>query len=107
MSKGPVISIVDDDPSVRAALLDLLGSLGLTAEAFPSAAEFLKSGALRSASCLIVDMRMPAMGGLELRKRLVASGNPIPTIMTTTDRDDGARMQALKAGASGGVVSWL
>lgn len=97
MPKHPVISIVDDDQSVREATVDLISSLGLAVEV-PNGEAFLNSDALRRTSCLIADVQMPGMSGLELRARLVASGNPIPMILITAYPDDGIEARALKAG---------
>jgi FixJ family two-component response regulator len=98
MPKKPVISIVDDDASVREGTMDLLNSMGFTAETFPLADEFLKSDRLHSTACLIADVQMPGMTGLELHSRLVGSGNIIPTILITAFPDDGERVRALRAG---------
>src|SRR5258708_38230510 len=98
MPKKPVISIVDDDQSVREGTMDLVNAMGFTAEAFPCAEDFLKSKRLRRTSCLITDVRMPGMTGLELHDRLVGAGKVIPTILITgfpNDRDQG---RALRAG---------
>src|SRR3954462_12223607 len=73
-----VISIVDDDESVREGVMDLVGTLGFSALSFPSAEDFLNSDHLHSTSCLIADMQMPGMTGLELHRRLVASSLAIP-----------------------------
>jgi FixJ family two-component response regulator len=96
--KKPVISIVDDDPSVREGTMDLLNSMGFTAEPFERADDFLKSNCLHSTSCLISDVRMPGMTGLELHNRLVGSGNAIPTILITAFPNDRDRARALQAG---------
>ena len=101
MPKQPVISIVDDDTSVREAMMDLMSSLGFAAEAFPSAEAFLASGAIRSTSCLIADVQMPDMSGLELRRHMAASDDEIPTILITAYPDDTVRARALKAGVVG------
>ena len=98
MPKKPVISIVDDDPSVREATVDLLDSMGFIAEPFERADDFLKSNRLHSTSCLISDVRMPRMTGLELHNRLVESGNVIPTILITAFPNDRDRERALQAG---------
>ena len=98
MPKKPVISIVDDDPSVREATVDLLDSMGFIAEPFERADDFLKSNRLHSTSCLISDVRMPGMTGLELHNRLVESGNVIPTILITAFPNDRDRERALQAG---------
>jgi FixJ family two-component response regulator len=96
--KKPVISIVDDDPSVREGTVDLLDSMGFIAEPFERADDFLKSNRLHSTSCLISDVRMPGMTGLELHNRLVGSGNVIPTILITAFPNDRDRARALQAG---------
>jgi FixJ family two-component response regulator len=98
MSRKPAITIVDDDESVREAIMSLMRALGFTSEAYQCAEDFLKSGRLRRTSCLIADVRMPGMSGLELYRRLVASGNPIPTVLITAHPDDGIRARALQAG---------
>ncbi len=99
MPKKPLISIVDDDESVREATKGLMKSLGFTAEAFPSAADFLTSHHRRRTACLIVDVNMPGMTGPELHRRLIASGDTIPTILITAYPDDNVRARALSAGA--------
>ena len=93
-----MISIVDDDESVREATRGLMNALGFTAEAFASAEDFLKSERVQGTSCLIADMQMPKMTGLELHARLVASGRPIPTILITAYPDERSRGRALDAG---------
>jgi FixJ family two-component response regulator len=93
-----VISIVDDDVSVREGTTDLLNSVGYAAETFACADDFLKSTRLDSTSCLITDMRMPGMTGLELLDRLVALGKVIPTILITAFPNATDRARALKAG---------
>jgi FixJ family two-component response regulator len=98
MSKKPVISIVDDDPSVREGTMDLLNSMGFITETFQRADDFLKSNRLGSTSCLIVDVQMPGMTGLELYNHLVASGKVVPTILITAFPDDRDRARALRAG---------
>ena len=94
----PLISIVDDDEMVRATTLDLINSMGFLVKAFASPDDFLKSDDLHNTSCLIVDMRMPAMTGLELHNRLVESGNAIPTILITAFPDDRDRVRARQSG---------
>jgi FixJ family two-component response regulator len=93
------IAIVDDDEALRNATKDLTAALGFHAEAFASAREFLESDGWRTTSCLITDIQMPHMSGIELHQHLVASGAPIPTILITAYADDGARDRALAAGA--------
>lgn len=93
-----VVSIVDDDESVREAMTDLMKSLGFPAEAFDSAEAFLGSSRRHDTGCLIADVQMPRMTGLELHRRLVASGRPIPTILITAYPDERGRARALAAG---------
>ncbi len=97
----PLISIVDDDELMREAVKGLMKSLGYRAEAAASAEEFLSSRHVRRTSCLITDMQMPGMTGLELYQRLSTSGKPIPTILITAYPDDGVREHALSAGVIG------
>ena len=98
MTKKPLIAIVDDDESMRETMKDLLDSAGFSAVTFTSAESFLKSKRARTVPCLITDMRMPGMTGLELHQRLVAAGRSIPTILITAYPDDVVRAQAAKAG---------
>ena len=98
MPNKPVIAIVDDDASVREAMMSLMRALGFSTEAFPCAEDFLKSDGPQHTSCLIADVRMPGMSGLELYRHLVALGKPIPTVLITAHSDDGVRARALKAG---------
>ena len=83
MPRKTVIAIVDDDQSVREALTSLVRSLGYVAMAFECADDLLKSRRRRNVSCVIADVQMPGMTGLELHNRLVASGEPIPVILIT------------------------
>jgi FixJ family two-component response regulator len=98
MPNKPVIAIVDDDASVREAVMSLMRALGFLAEAFPCAEDFLESDGLPRTSCLIADVRMPGMSGLELHRKLIASGKPIPTVLITAHSDDEVRARALEAG---------
>jgi FixJ family two-component response regulator len=98
--KGLVVSIVDDDPSVCEGLQDLLNSMGLAAETFSRADDFLKSGRLDSTSCLIADVQMPGMTGLELYNHLIKSGRTVPTILITAFPKDTDRAQAMRTGVS-------
>jgi FixJ family two-component response regulator len=93
------ISVVDDDESVREAINDLMDSMGLRTEAFCSAEEFLNSRGLRRTTCLIVDVRMPGMSGLELQSHLNAAGFRIPIIFISAHDDGEAKSRALGAGA--------
>jgi FixJ family two-component response regulator len=96
-----IVMIVDDDDSIRKAVRRLMKSFGLAVETFASAEEFLDSDRLEKTSCLILDVHMPGMNGLELQERLVASNSEIPIIFITAFTDERARLQALKAGAVG------
>src|SRR5271166_672096 len=93
------VAIVDDDELIRGALQGMLKSVGLPSEAFSSAEEFLKSGQQHEIACLIADIRMPGMSGLELQAQLNAERCRIPTIFITAHGDTKMRMQALRAGA--------
>jgi FixJ family two-component response regulator len=94
-----VVAIVDDDDLMCSALQGLLKAVGLPAQAFASAEEFLKSGQQQQTACLIADIRMPGMSGLELQAQLNADQCRIPTIFITAHGDERMRMQALRAGA--------
>src|SRR2546421_1782134 len=97
--KTKVVSIVDDDDLIRSALEGLLKAVGLPARAFASAEEFLESGQQHDTACLIADIRMSGMSGLELQARLNAERIGVPTIFITAHGDERMRLQALKAGA--------
>lgn len=98
-SEAKVVTIVDDDELMRNALLGLLKAAGLPARVFASAEEFLNSGVQHNTSCLIADVRMPGMSGLELQARLNAEHCSIPTIFITAHGGTKMRMEALRAGA--------
>src|ERR1700719_3190057 len=93
------VAIVDDDDSIRDALGGLLKAVGFPAQAFASAEEFLKSGQQHQTSCLIADIRMPGMSGLELQAQLSSERCRIPIIFITAHGDAKMRIQALRAGA--------
>jgi FixJ family two-component response regulator len=95
--KGPLVAIVDDDESMRVTTKDLLESAGFSAAVFARAASLLKSKRLSRVSCLIADMRMPEMTGLELHQHLLASNRAIPTILMTAYPDERTQAQAIKA----------
>jgi FixJ family two-component response regulator len=95
--KGSLVAIVDDDESMRDTIKDLLESADFSAATFASAARLLQSRQLKRVSCLITDMRMPEMTGLELHQHLVASNHAIPTILMTAYPDERVRAQAIKA----------
>ena len=99
MSQAPVISIVDDDASVRVATDRLVRSLGYVAYTFGSADEFLRSPQASETSCLIADVQMPGMSGVELQSRLLAEGRCFPIIFVTAFPDENVRTRALDAGA--------
>ncbi|MGB9435230.1 MAG: response regulator [Candidatus Acidiferrum sp.] len=94
-----LVAIVDDDDSMRNALLGMLRVVGLPARAFSSAEEFLDSGQQHQIACLIADIRMPGMSGLELQAKLNADHCRVPIIFLTAHGDEKMRMQALRAGA--------
>jgi FixJ family two-component response regulator len=100
LSNLPVISIVDDDRSVRAATYNLVRSLGYTVHTFASAEELLRSPHLKDTSCVIADVQMPAMSGVELQAHLLAKGRRVPFIFITAFAVESARARALKAGAT-------
>jgi FixJ family two-component response regulator len=99
VANDPLIMCIDDDPSVQEAMKWLLVALGFRAEMFSSAEEFLRSDRLADASCLITDVKLSGMSGIELQNHLVESSNRIPVIVITAFADDRRREQALKAGA--------
>ena len=98
-AKEKLVAIVDDDESVRIALAGLMKAVGLPAKTFASAMEFLDSGQQHHAACLIADIRMPGMSGLELQAKLNADRCRIPTIFITAHGDAEMRMQAMRSGA--------
>jgi FixJ family two-component response regulator len=101
LQKTPVISIVDDDEAVRLALRSLVRSLGYVSNAFASAEEFLESSQLNETSCLISDIQMPGMNGIELQNRLKILDHSTPVIFVTAFPDERYRAHALEAGAIG------
>jgi len=103
MPKAPLILVVDDDQFFRESMRRLMRSLGYAVEAFPSAADLLASPRLVETACLIADVHMPAMTGVELYRRLIETGHAIPTILVTAYPDDDVRARALEDG----VVCYL
>jgi FixJ family two-component response regulator len=99
LPQGPVIAIVEDDASVRTATQSLVRSLGFTACAFACAEEFLRSPRLNDASCVIADVQMPGMSGVEMQRLLISEGRHMPIIFMTAFHDEGIRGRAIKAGA--------
>jgi FixJ family two-component response regulator len=98
MPKAFLVSIVEDDRFFRESMRRLMESLGHSVEAFSSAADFLASPRLVETSCLIADVQMPAMTGIELHKHLIETGRAIPTILVTAYPDDEARARSLRDG---------
>ena len=98
-TKSRLVAILDDDELMRGALQGLLKAVGLPAQAFASAEEFLKSEQRQQIACLIADIRMPGMSGLELQAELNNERCRIPIIFITAHGDEKMRMQALRAGA--------
>lgn len=101
MAKTHVISIIDDDPSVREATQSLVRSLGYAAQAFSSAEEYLRSDRIRESACVITDLHMPGMSGADLQDRLIADGHQIPMIFVTAYFEEPARDRVMDAGAFG------
>ena len=99
MSEVPLVAVVDDDESVREATQSLLLSAGFRAAVFASAEDFLQAPQRQDTACLIVDVRMPGMSGLDLQQQLARSRSAIALIFITSHEDDEARARALRAGA--------
>ena len=95
----PLIAIVDDDDALRTSLDDLIRSVGFRTQGFSSAEAFLSSNQVHDTACLILDVRMPGMSGLELQHQMVAANWRIPIVFVTAHADDDARARALAAGA--------
>ncbi|HEV2617670.1 MAG TPA: response regulator [Candidatus Acidoferrales bacterium] len=103
MPKRNLISLVEDDEPFRESMQKLMGALGYTVEAFSSAAKFLASPILANTDCLVTDINMPGMTGLELHRHLVEAGHAIPTILVTAYPDEVDRNRAV----NDGVVCYL
>ena len=103
MPKSLLVAVVEDDGSFRESMSMLLSSFGYNVEAFASAADFLASHSVKETACLIADVNMPEMTGIELYERLVDSGHAFPTILVTAYPNDDERARAL----NGGVVCYL
>ena len=101
LTKNSLISIVDDDRSMMESIVSLIESVGYKAKGFYSAEDFLKSNQLIKTSCLILDVCMPEIDGLELQRRLAATKNRIPIIFITAYDSDDLRARAFEAGATG------
>ena len=100
MSPSPLICVIDDDDSVRVSLEGLLRSLGHRVRAFGSAAAFMASDARSQADCVISDLQMPGMTGVEMKEALVAAGETTPVILITAFADDAQRARAERAGVT-------
>ena len=100
MTKPPLISVVDDDDSVRESLRGLMRSVGFAVAVFASAEKFLISDDLRNTDCLILDVRMPGMNGLDLQRHLVKAHHQIPIVFITAHGNEEARRGALNGGAA-------
>jgi FixJ family two-component response regulator len=98
MPQGPLVAIVDDDKSIRNATQDLLKAAGFSTAGFEDAESFLCSAIRASAVCVVTDMRMPGMTGLELYQQLVASGHIIPTVIITAHPEELTQARAREAG---------
>jgi FixJ family two-component response regulator len=99
MPRNPLISIVDDDDALRSSLENLIRSVGWREQGFSSAEAFLRSNHVHETACLILDVRMPGMSGLELQRQMVAANSRVPIIFITAHEDDDRRKEALGAGA--------
>ncbi len=97
--KPPTVFIIDDDASIRASIQGLLKSVGLQSESFASASGFLSSGAAVKPGCLILDVRLPGLNGLEFQRKLAEAGNEIPIIFITAHGDIPMSVKAIKSGA--------
>lgn len=95
----PIVFVVDDDPSMREALADLIASVGLSVEAFKSAPEFLERTRPDAPACLVLDVRLPGLGGLDLQRELLRREAPIPIIFITGHGDIPMSVRAMKEGA--------
>jgi len=99
MVKRPLVSVVDDDESVRESLPDLLRELGYSVRAFSSAEEFLASDCVAETGCLLLDIAMPGMSGLDLQQELTVRGQEIPIVFITALADETVRPRVLEQGA--------
>jgi FixJ family two-component response regulator len=99
MPRIPLISVIDDDDALRSSLENLIRSVGFRAQCFSSAEVFLRSNQVHETGCLILDVRMPGMSGLELQRQMVLADSQMPIIFITAHENDDWRTQALEAGA--------
>jgi FixJ family two-component response regulator len=98
MAERPLVAIVDDDESIRNATRDLLRAVGFSTATFEDAESFLGSTSRARAACVVADIRMPGMTGIELYQALVASGDGIPTVIITAHPEDATRARAREVG---------
>jgi two-component system response regulator FixJ len=98
-NESPLVAVVDDEEAVREAVKRLLRAADVTVESFASAEEFLQSGQLNNTGCLVADIRMPGLSGLDLLAELNRQHLSIPTILITAHGDESLRLQAMRAGA--------
>jgi FixJ family two-component response regulator len=101
VTQNPIISIVDDHPLARAAIEDFVRSLGFSARTFASAESFLQSSSIAETGCLILDVQMPKMSGLDLQNHLSQNGFDIPILFITAHPEEAIKARALNAGAIG------
>ena len=99
MQSNPLISIVDDDAALRSSLENLIRSVGWRVRGFPSAEAFLRSNQVHETSCLILDVCMHGINGLELQRQMIGANSQVPIVFITAHEDSDRRTQALKAGA--------
>jgi FixJ family two-component response regulator len=99
VTEGATISVVDDDESMREAIKTLVGALGLGVVEFSSAEDFLNSEQSKACDCLILDVKMPGLSGLELQRQLVADNSGIPIVFITAHYAEEERMRSMEAGA--------
>jgi FixJ family two-component response regulator len=99
LTEGARISVVDDDESMRQAIKALISSMGLSIEEFSSAEAFLNSGRSQDCDCLILDIRMPGLSGLDLQRRLATDDCPVPIVFMTAHYGEEVRTRAMEAGA--------
>lgn len=98
-TEGPIVFVVDDDPSMRPAMESLIRSIGLRVKSFASAHDFLRFQRPDAPACLVLDVRLPGLSGLDLQHELASAGNPIPIIFITGHGDIPMSVQAMKSGA--------
>jgi FixJ family two-component response regulator len=101
LTKTGIIAIVDDDEALREALGSVMKAAGFTANTFASAEEFLNSAKLQETTCLVLDVRLPGMSGIELQRRLIEVQSPLPIVFVTAHGDASLRDLVMKAGAAG------